>query len=182
MRGARIAGGGLRKIVALAVARHMHATDLGKLPGEGVMRLISSTIRSCLPGLGVGKRWLKAQLNEHRVTIRLSDGCLDELVHDAHRVATGLLAAPGERSLSYLGQLRAELASRAEFVRRWTTTDERMEEPDAAFQQLVKIARKYALPRPWKLSEPVARDCLRSGSTYWRWASRDCTEQAAHPA
>jgi hypothetical protein len=160
----------------------MHATELGKLPGEGVMRLISSTIRSFVPGSGVGKRWLKAQLNEHRVTIRLSDGCLDELVDDAHSVATGQLAAPGERAFSYLGQLREELAARAEFVRRWTTTDERMDGPDAAFQRMVKIARKYALPRPWKLSEPVARDCARPGSTYWRWASRDCPDEAAHPA
>jgi hypothetical protein len=139
--------------------------------GETIVRLIDSTIRLCAPTLGVGRRWLKELLGELGVKIRVSEGCLQDLVNDADAATRCRLSASAERQ-SYLSCLREELASRAEFVRRWTFSDERIDSSDLRFETLVRIARNYALPRPWKLSDPVATTSERRQPYYWRWASR----------
>jgi hypothetical protein len=135
------------------------------------MRFIDSTIRLCAPSLGVGRRWLKEKLAELGVKIHLSEGCLQDLVTDAYAATRHRLSASAEDQ-SYLGCLREELASRAEFIRRWTVSDERIDASDNRFATLVRIARNYALPRPWKLSDPVATTSARRQPSYWRWASR----------
>ncbi len=134
------------------------------------MRLIDSTIRRCVPGVWVGRRWLKERLSELGVRIPLSEGCLNELVNDAEAATRRRLSAAGG-GRRYLDILREEIVARAEFVHRWTCTDDRID-PDAAdMGPLVRIARNYALPRPWKLSEPVAALSTRRAPSYWRWAS-----------
>jgi hypothetical protein len=139
--------------------------------GKTVMRLIDSTIRLCAPSLGVGRRWLREQLAELGVKIPVSEGCLQDLLNDADAATRSRLSASTERQ-SYLTCLREEVAARAEFIRRWTSSDERIDTNDNKAEALVRIARNYALPRPWKLTEPVATPCARQQLSYWRWASR----------
>jgi len=63
------------------------------------------------------------------------------------------------------------------WVRRWTATDEKVPADDPVAQAFVRIARKYALPRPWKLSDPVAVEVARLRPS-WAWAT-DLRPQAA---
>ena len=134
------------------------------------MRLLDSTLHRCIPGLGIGRRWLREQLGELGVRILLCEGCVQELVKDAETATWGrLLASAGE--LRYLEVLREEIDARAEFVRRWTASDEHIDKKTDSLADLVRIARKYALPRPWKLTDPVAADCTRRAPSYLRWAS-----------
>ncbi|HTX23660.1 MAG TPA: hypothetical protein VMD03_03300 [Steroidobacteraceae bacterium] len=135
------------------------------------MRLIESTIRRCAPGLGVGRRWLKDLLAELEVRVHLCEGCLQDLANDAEAEVGRRLSIAAD-SQSYLRCLREELAARAEFVRRWTSSDERIDASDDTLHALVRIARNYALPRPWRLSEPVATAAVRQPPSYYRWASR----------
>ncbi len=151
----------------------MHAAPLAgnECPeGENVMRFIDSTIRLCAPSLGVGRRWLREQLAELGVKIPVSEGCLQDLLSDADAATRRRLSAAAEKQ-SYLSCLREEVAGRAEFVRRWTCSDERIDTNDNKVETLVRIARNYALPRPWKLSEPVATPCVRQQPSYLKWAS-----------
>jgi hypothetical protein len=135
------------------------------------VRIIDSTLHRCLPGLGVGKRWLRDRLGEIHVKIPLSDGCLQELVTEAEQSSWRLLAADRHVAGGYLQCLHTELGLRAQLVHRWTTSDEPLDMSADAAQAFVRIARKYALPRPWKLTEPVAALCARPRPSYWRWAS-----------
>jgi len=144
-------------------------------------RLIDNTIRSCLPGLGVGRRWLKEQLITRGVTVRLTDGCLNELLSDAHEASVRLLQQAQSARVGYIACLREHLADRAEFIRRWTRTDERFEDEEGC-GNLVKIARKYALPRPWKLSDPVATECERPRPAYWLWTAGRYSGEIARTA
>jgi hypothetical protein len=127
------------------------------------MKLVDSTIRYAIPALGIATRWLKEELETRGVRTPLPEVCLKELVMDAKLDACG-----GEATGPYAAFLRAQLAARAEFLRRWTLSDERIEPGD---ERLVRIARKFALPRPWKLSEPVASECRRRVPTYFNGAS-----------
>jgi hypothetical protein len=134
------------------------------------MRLIDSTLRRCVPGLGVGRRWLKERLAELGVQVRLSEGCVQELVNDAAEATWQCLSAT-QGGRRYLDVLRAEINARAQFIRLWTTSDERIDAHDEKLANLVRIARNYALPRPWKVPEPVAAQYTRRVPSYWRWAS-----------
>jgi hypothetical protein len=131
------------------------------------MNLVDCTIRYAIPALGIATRWLKEELEARGVKTPLAEACVKELVVDAESVAK--LGRHGvDASASYAGSLRAELAARAEFLRQWTLSDD----PIApGSQPLVRIARKFALPRPWKLSDPVASECRRRVPTYLNWAS-----------
>jgi hypothetical protein len=40
---------------------------------------------------------------------------------------------------------------------------------EETLQALVRIARKYALPRRWKLSEPVVVEYRRTRPSDWHW-------------
>jgi hypothetical protein len=138
--------------------------------GEGVMKLLDSGIRVFILAQGAGTRWLKEELNSLKVTIPLTEGCLEELVRQADSVAQRTVgAARGE--VSYLTDLRQELAAQARLVQRWTTSDEKLGTGDENAEAFVRIARKYALPRPWKLSDPVAVESRRLRPAYWKWGS-----------
>jgi hypothetical protein len=120
------------------------------------MKLIEIVRRLTAPTLHTQLLWLRAELHVREVRIQLTDGCLRELVRDAKVGATSET------------RLREEIAGRAQFVKVWTQSDARI---DASQWRLLDLARKYALPRPWRLSEPVAVPARRPTPIYLRWAS-----------
>jgi hypothetical protein len=97
-------------------------------------------------------------------------------VDDAESAAWRRVA--GTDGLRYLDVLREEIVARAEFIHRWTGSDERIDASVDTLASLVRIARKYALPRPWKVTEPVAAQCTRRAPSYWHWASAAESEGA----
>ena len=134
------------------------------------MKLLDSGIRVLTLVQGTGARWLKEELSSLGVKIRLTEGCLEEMVRDADGAAwEAVAAATGETS--YLTELRQQLRNQATFVQTWTGTDDKIAADDASAQAFVRIARKYALPRPWKLSDPVAVESLRVRPSNWKWAT-----------
>jgi hypothetical protein len=141
------------------------------------MKLVDSTIRYAIPMLGIAVRWLKEELRERGVTVHLTEPCLRELAADAEAAAESKLARQraDEPAVPYLDRLRAELAERAEFVRAWTqagaASDDAIEANARFAEPLVRIARKFALPRAWRLSEPVAAPSRHPTPTYLYWAS-----------
>jgi hypothetical protein len=133
------------------------------------MKLLDSGIRVFTLAQGTGVRWLKEELSTLNVKTPLSDGCLEELVRDADSAAWEAMGA-ANGAMSYLGELREQLRAQATLVQRWTGTDEKMA-ADTSAQAFVRIARKYALPRPWKLSDPVAVESRRLRPLNWKWAT-----------
>jgi len=131
------------------------------------MKGLDSIVRLALLASGAGTRWLREELDAAHVKIPLTDGCLDELFRNADDAVRR--AGPGE-GRSYGEQLRKELAARASFIQRWTDSDEKLTlQSEETLQSLVKIARKYALPRRWKLSEPVVVEYRRTRPSDWHW-------------
>ena len=130
------------------------------------MNLVDCTIRYAIPALGIATRWLKEELEARGIRTPLTEACLRELVldaeSDARRGTAALAATP------YSASLRSALAARAEFLRQWTLSDDPL---GPGNERLVRIARNFALPRPWKLSDPVASECQRRVPTYLNWAS-----------
>src|SRR6266702_6339885 len=132
--------------------------------GKIVMKGLDSIIRWVVLALGTGLRWLREELDALHVNIPLTDGCLSELVRDADMAATSVGTNKGQ---SYVERLRHELALRANFIQRWTGSDEHLSVRDGeSLQSLVRIARKYALPRRWKLSDPVVVEYRRTRPSY----------------
>jgi hypothetical protein len=132
------------------------------------MTWLNSGIRALLIAQGTAARWLREELNSLKVRILLTDGCIEELAREADDAARHA-GATGEGA-SYVELLRAQLIVQADWVRRWTTTDEKPPADDPVAQAFVRIARKYALPRPWKLSEPVAVAVVGLRPA-WDWAA-----------
>jgi hypothetical protein len=137
------------------------------------MNLVDSTIRYAMPMLGVTVRWLREELRAKEVSVHLTEPCLRELAADAEVAAelSFVNGRPGETAGSYVDRLRAELADRAEFVRAWTQSDDDAETNALFTEPLVQIARKFALPRAWRLSNPVATASLNPTPTYLYWSS-----------
>ncbi len=131
------------------------------------MNLVESTMRFAIPALGVGARWLREELQARAVSVRLTEACLKELLLDANKAAKRQAADIG----SYRQCLRDQILTRAEFLRIWTLSDDRIDTDGPYTEELVRLARKYALPRPWRLSEPVASESLRRTPTYGYWAN-----------
>jgi len=133
------------------------------------MKLLDSGIRIFTHAQRTGVRWLKEELASLEVKIPLSEGCLEELTRDADEAAWRDVEQADDKA--YLTELRRHLRRQALAVRRWTGTDEKLPADDAPAQAFVRIARKYALPRPWKLSDPVAVESRRLRPSNWKWAS-----------
>ena len=133
------------------------------------MKLLETGIRVFSHAQGTGVRWLKEELAALSVKTPLSEGCLEELARDADSAAWVSLA--GTENGSYLNELRQQLREQATFVHLWTGTDDKMPADSENAQAFVRIARKYALPRPWKLSEPVAVESRRLRPLNWKWAT-----------
>ena len=133
------------------------------------MKGLDSIVRVFVLALGMGFRWLREELTALQVSIRLTDGCLHELVHEAD---AAVVRAGTNSEQSYVERLRKELALRASFIQRWTGSDEKLSAWDEeSLQALVRIARKYALPRRWKLSEPVVVEYRRKRPSYLQWTN-----------
>jgi hypothetical protein len=133
------------------------------------MKGLDSVIRMFILRQGTGLRWLREELDALQVSIPLTDGCLNELVRDADEAVT---RAGASREISYVERLRQQLAVRAAFIQRWTGSDEKLSlDDEASLHALVRIARKYALPRRWKLSEPVVVEYRRTRPSYWNWTN-----------
>jgi hypothetical protein len=131
------------------------------------MKGLDSIVRMMLLAQGTGLRWLREELDAANVRIRLTDGCLDELVRNADEAVR---RSGTNQEQSYVERFRKELAARASFIQRWTGSDEKMTQQDEeTLQALVRIARKYALPRRWKLSDPVVVEYRRTRPSYWQW-------------
>lgn len=142
-----------------------------------VMTWLDSGIRALLLAQGTAVRWLREELNSLKVRIRLTDGCIEELAREADRAARRGVAAGDDAS--YVELLREKLIVQANWVRRWTMTDEKVAADDPVAQAFVRIARKYALPRPWKLSDPVAVEVARLRPS-WTWAADFRPQAAGH--
>jgi hypothetical protein len=132
------------------------------------MRLLDTGIRAFTHAQGTDVRWLKEELASLSVKTPLSEGSLEELASAADNAAWAALDAYA--GASYLVELRQQLRVQATLVQRWTGTDEKLGE-DPRSQEFVRIARKYALPRPWKLSDPVAVESRRLRPANWKWAT-----------
>jgi hypothetical protein len=131
------------------------------------MKGLDSIVRLVLLAQGTGLRWLREELDAAHVSIPLTDGCLSELVRDAD---DAVRRAGSDKERSYVEQLRKELVVRASFIQHWTGSDENMTLRDEeSLQTLVRIARRYALPRRWKLSEPVVVEYRRTRPSDWHW-------------
>lgn len=132
------------------------------------MKLLETGIRAFTHAQGSGVRWLKEELASLNVKTPLSEGSLEELAGAADSAAWAALDA--SEGASYLAALRQQLRKQATLVQRWTGTDEKLSE-EPSVQAFVRIARKYALPRPWKLSDPVAVESRRLRPPNWKWAT-----------
>jgi hypothetical protein len=131
------------------------------------MKGFDSMVRLLLQVQGTGLRWLREELEAANVRIRLTDGCIEELVVNADQSARRSGTAQGP---SYVERFRRELALRANFIQRWTGSDEKMTlQDEETLQELVRIARAYALPRRWKLSDPVVVEYRRKRPSYLQW-------------
>jgi hypothetical protein len=141
------------------------------------MTWLNSGIRALLLAQGSAARWLRDELNSLRVRIHLSDGCIEELAREADHAArrAGGIGDGGP----YMELLREHLIVQANWVRRWTATDEKVPADDPVAQAFVRIARKYALPRPWKLSEPAAVEVVGRRPS-WVWSADLRPQVAGH--
>jgi hypothetical protein len=142
-----------------------------------IMKGLDSMVRLILRAQGTGLRWLREELEAANVRIRLTDGCLEELVRNADAAAT---RAGGNRGSSYVERFRQALGLRADFIQRWTGSDEKMTlQDEETLQELVRIAREYALPRRWKLSDPVVVEYRRKRPSYLQWTDDIDTDAVA---
>jgi hypothetical protein len=141
------------------------------------MTWLDSGIRVLLLAQGSAVSWLREELQCLKVRIRLTDGCIEELAREADHAARRAATAREETSYSQL--LREQVLVQANWVRQWTATDEPVRGTDPMAQAFVRIARKYALPRPWRLSEPVAVEVKRRRSAR-TWAADFRPQSASH--
>ncbi len=114
------------------------------------MKLLNAAIDAFLARFGNAARLLAEQLDAQGVRVWLSAGCLTEFAEIA-RVAAGRSRQLEE---SYGSCLRREMQTLTRFIGEWTGTDEKFDSSQCA--ELVAIAHKYAVPRPWKVTEPHA--------------------------
>ncbi len=134
------------------------------------MNSLDSSTRVLVLMQGKGLRWLREELRALQVRIPLTEGCLRELFRAADAAARQ--GADADRT-SYVQRLRQQLAACARFVHLWTDSDDRIgpAQDGESLQELVRIARSYSLPRPWKLSEPIVVEYRRLSPSYLKWAS-----------
>jgi hypothetical protein len=105
-----------------------------------------------------GTRWLREHLRELGVKAPLSPSCLDEFVASAAKEA--LLARSSNET--YAASLRKQLLARARFVHLWTSTDDKLTQPQ--WSEWIAIARKHLLPRSWKIQETSVTESHRDHS------------------
>ena len=109
--------------------------------------MIESLPRFFFPTHSRGLRWLREQLRDLGVSAPLSPLCLRDFVASAAK------AAPPARTVgeTYAASLRKQLDARAHFIHRWTTTDDKLTEPE--WSEWVAIAHRHLLPRSWTIPQ-----------------------------
>ena len=112
---------------------------------------------------------LKEELESRRVDVRMTAAGLREFAMDAEAAAKSA-ASTLQAHLPYARRLHEEISARADFLRTWTLSDDRIN-ADALSQRLAGMARKYALPRAWRVPESVPVPARNPTPTYLRWAS-----------
>jgi len=60
---------------------------------------------------------------------------------------------------TYAASLRRQLEARARFIHRWTTSDEKLTQPE--WSEWSAIARKHLLPRSWTIPESTVTESHR---------------------
>jgi len=121
-------------------------------------RVIESLPRFLFPTQSRGLRWLREQLHDLGVSAPLSPSCMRDWVASAAK------AAPLARSVgeTYAASLRKQLEARARFIHRWTTTDDKLTEPE--WIEWADIARRHLLPRSWTIPETGVTESRRDNS------------------
>jgi hypothetical protein len=114
------------------------------------MKLLDSAIDFFVPKLTSATRMLKEQLSAEGVSVRVSAGCLAEFA----RIASAAAARTRQADEPYGACLHREIVTPSRFIREWTRSDKKFDQTE--WGEFVSIARKYALPRPWTVSEAVA--------------------------
>jgi hypothetical protein len=114
------------------------------------MKLLDSAIDFFVPKFTSATRMLKEQLSAEGVSVRVSAGCLAEFA----RIASAAAALTRQADEPYGACLRREIVTPCRFIREWTSSDKKFDQ--TVWGEFVSIARKYALPRPWIVSEAVA--------------------------
>jgi hypothetical protein len=114
------------------------------------MKLLSSAIDYLAPKFTNATRMFKEQLAAEGVSVWVSSGCIEELA----RIASAAAARTRQADEPYKSCLRREIVTRARFIRQWTSSDESFDQTQ--WGELISVARKYALPRSWRLIESVA--------------------------
>lgn len=89
---------------------------------------------------------LREQLTAEGVSVWLSPGCLEEF----SSIAKVAAARTRQADEPYTPCLRREIVARAQFIRQWTNSDGNFDLTESG--ELVSVARKYALPRPWRMA------------------------------
>jgi hypothetical protein len=140
------------------------------IAGAGFMKLFECGIRAIVLSQGAGVRWLRDELESLKVKIPLSEGCMEQLVREADKAAWRALGSASPRK-PYRTLLREQLVIQATMVQRWTSSDEKINPEDEIRQAFVRIARKYALPRPWKLSDTHAVESRQLRPQHWKWTA-----------
>jgi hypothetical protein len=117
--------------------------------------VIESLPRFLFPTRRRGLRWLREYLRDFGVKAPLSPSCLEEFV------ATAAKAAPLARSSNetYAASLRKQLEGQARFVLLWTTSDDKLTQPE--WSEWSAIARKHLLPRSWTIQETTVTEIHR---------------------
>lgn len=172
-----------RRIAPGRIAMHNHTASIkSRRLAEELERLWSEHLRNLYPRLARtvsarvheatrfrprvqlrnATRMLKEQLSAEGVSVWLSAGCLAELA----RVASAAAARTRQGDEPYESCLRREILTHARFIREWTGSDEKFDQTQCS--ELVSIARKYALPRSWRLCESVASVRLPSATAQIR--------------
>jgi len=82
----------------------------------------------------------------------VSTGCLAEFAG----IASVAAARTRQADEPYGACLRREIVTPSGFIREWTSSDKKFDQTE--WGEFVSIARKYALPRPWIVSEAVASE------------------------
>jgi hypothetical protein len=80
---------------------------------------------------------------------------LNEFVANAAKDATTTGGSGG----TYAASLRTQLEARARFIHRWTTSDDKLTQPE--WSEWSAIARKHLLPRSWTIPESTVTESHR---------------------
>ncbi len=117
--------------------------------GEPI-KLLNSIIDYFAPTFTNATRMLKEQLTAEGVSVWVSAGCLGEFA----KIASVAAARRRRADEPYRPCLRREIVILARFIREWTRSDRPFDQTQ--WGELVSVARKYALPRPWRQLETAA--------------------------